>query len=106
MKNKDRVLLAAAELGPKGEPFTVFDLTVRAWIANKLLYGMPGYEMVHPNHQKVYVATLHLLGRNYRRLTYPGYLKRCGRNLLQLTQAGIDRAAKLRKELDATSPTA
>lgn len=80
MRHQQTILQAAIEIG---EPFTVEELTVKAWLLDKRAFGLRSFEDQHPNSRRVAES---IYGQ--RGLINQGLLAKGPDGLLQITNVG------------------
>jgi hypothetical protein len=95
-----KILLAAHKLEDAGHsPFTIEALTVQAWKANKVTFGLKGFADEYPNSNVIYAA---LMGE--RGLAKRGWLVKVGPKLYNLSRQGNEEARRILEGDDSPLP--
>lgn len=93
----ERILLAAFELGERGESFTAEDLVVRSWELFPTHFGLQGYSEKHPDSNRVLTK---IMGASSG-LRGKGWISKTGAKRYKLTEVGLRAAATLRSDSDS-----
>lgn len=96
---REQVLVAALECsgGSCSKEFTFEDLLVKAWQADKLAWGLRGYEQDHPDGEKMHREVDSRGGTN-KGMVALGLLEKVRPRIYHLTPAGLSAASNLRPD--------